>query len=164
MRGLLVVLVGPPGAGKSTWARANAEGAVTVSQDDLIEAITPQGFAHEYRPVYAAAEDAVARAGLLAGRVVIVDRTNRTRRLRARWLELGRECRCGVVAVELGTAAEVCRARNAAREGPRRVSEERMERMLAAYERVGGEEGFLFVAGGTARLAELVDRAKEERR
>jgi predicted kinase len=75
----LIVLVGPPGSGKTTWARHNGHGAVHVSQDDLIDAITPAGFDHVYRPVYREAEDAIARAALRAGHKVIVDRTNRTR-------------------------------------------------------------------------------------
>src|ERR1700727_2019295 len=60
----LIVLVGPPGSGKTTWARRNGRGAVHVSQDGLIDAITPDGFDHVWRPIYGQAEDAVARAAL----------------------------------------------------------------------------------------------------
>src|SRR5579859_6358021 len=87
----LIVLVGPPGSGKSTWAHQNRDGAVHVSQDDLIDAITPGGFDHIYRPVYREAEDAIARAALRRGHTVIVDRTNRTRAHRERWLRMARE-------------------------------------------------------------------------
>jgi predicted kinase len=66
----LVVLVGPPGSGKSTWARRNGGGAVHVSQDGLIAAITPDRFEHSYRPIYTAAEDAVAEAALQRGHSV----------------------------------------------------------------------------------------------
>src|SRR5512142_3094828 len=95
----LVVLVGPPASGKSTWARRNGRGTVHVSQDDLIDAITPDGFEHIYRPVYRDAEDAVARAALDAGHTVIVDRTNRTRVHRERWLAIARDAGCPAVAV-----------------------------------------------------------------
>ena len=74
----------PPGS------RRNGRGAVHVSQDGLIDAITPDGFDHVYRPVYREAEDAVARAALQAGHTVIVDRTNRTRAHRERWLHISR--------------------------------------------------------------------------
>ena len=94
----LIILVGPPGSGKSTWAKQNGRGAVHVSQDDLIDAISPDGFDHIYRPVYAAAEDAVARAALKHGNTVIVDRTNRTRRHRDRWLAIAREADCPAIA------------------------------------------------------------------
>ena len=138
----LAVLVGPPGSGKSEWTRRNVAGAVVVSQDDLIDAITPSGFDHAYRPVYTAAEDATGRAGLAAGFTVIVDRTNRTRVLRERWIRIAREAGCPAVAVEMTAGAELCRMRNRARSGPWRVSDRRMERMLAVMEPVSGDEGF----------------------
>ena len=141
----LVVLVGPPGSGKSTWARQNCSGAVQVSQDDLIDAITPGGFAHVYRPVYRQAEDAIARTALRASQTVIVDRTNRTRTHRERWLAVAREERCPALAVVMSTSQDLCRERNAKREGNRRVGDERMERMFAAFEPVQPDEGFTAV-------------------
>src|SRR5271169_1579549 len=90
----LVVLVGPPGSGKTTWARRNGRGAVHVSQDGLIGAITPDGFDHIYRPVYREAEAAIARAALHDGHTVIVDRTNRTRAHRDRWLQIALDASC----------------------------------------------------------------------
>ena len=141
----LVVLVGPPGSGKSTWARRNGHGAVHVSQDDLIDAITPAGFDHIYRPVYREAEDAIARTALRAGHTVIVDRTNRTRAHRERWLRIACEAQCPAVAIVMSTPPELCRERNNRRIGPRRLSSERMERMLAALETVRNDEGFAAV-------------------
>ena len=141
----LIVLVGSPGSGKTTWARRNGHGAVHVSQDDLIDAITPAGFDPIYRPVYGEAEDAIARAALRAGHNVIVDRTNRTRAHRERWLRIAHEARCPAVAVVMSTPPELCRARNAARTSPRRVSPGRMERMMAALEPVRSDEGFAAV-------------------
>jgi predicted kinase len=135
-------LIGPPASGKGAWARATGRGAVHVSQDDLIDAITPDGFEHLYRPIYGAAEDAVARAALRAGHTVIVDRTNRTRAHRERWLTMAREAHCPAVAVVMTAPAWLCRERNGQRQGARRLSEERMERMLAALEPVQPDEGF----------------------
>ena len=159
----LVVLVGPPGSGKTTWARANGLGAVHVSQDDLIDAITPDGFDHIYRPVYAAAEDAVARAALKAGHAVIVDRTNRTRTHRERWVQIALEQSCPAVAVEMTTPFSLCRSRNRERAGYRRLSEERMERMLSAMEPVRPDEGFSAIyAGDAVILADILTRSQQQ--
>jgi predicted kinase len=153
----LVVLVGPPGSGKSTWAARNGRGAVHVSQDGLIDAISPDGFEHVYRPIYAAAEEAVARAALLDGHTVIVDRTNRTRGHRERWLRIAREADAPAVAVEMTAPAALCRQRNREREPGRRLSEDRMERMLAALEPVRQDEGFsALYRGGAISLADIL--------
>ena len=158
----LVVLVGPPGSGKTTWARRNSRGAVLVSQDGLIDAITPNGFDHAYRPVYHEAEDALARAALRAGHTVIVDRTNRTRAHRERWLQIAREARRSTIAVVMTTPEQVCRERNAKRDYGR-LTEERMERMLAALEPVNTDEGFAYIhcisgVGLAIDLDELLSR------
>jgi predicted kinase len=90
----LIVLVGASGSGKTTWTVRNGQGPVIVSQDGLINAITPRGFQHVYRPIYHAAEDAVAGAALESGHTAIVDRTNRTRTHRERWLQIARAAAC----------------------------------------------------------------------
>jgi predicted kinase len=150
---LLILLIGLPGSGKSTWTRQNASGAIVVSQDDLIDAITPLGFEYSARPIYAAAEEVIARAALQAGRTVIVDRTNRTAALRARWIAIGREAQCKIVAIVMSTDVETCRIRNRARSGQRRVSEERMDRMIAVFQHPTLDEGFYAIREVTGEKA-----------
>ncbi len=70
-------------------------------------------------PCIGQAEDAVARAALQAGHTVIVDRTNRTRAHRERWLQIAREASCPAVAVVMTTPEAICRERNAKRDGSR---------------------------------------------
>jgi predicted kinase len=160
----LVVLVGAPGSGKSTWARRNGRGAIHVSQDGLIDAISPDGFEHVYRPIYAAAEDAMARAALHSGHTVIVDRTNRTREHRQRWLRIAREAGCPAVAVVMTASAALCRSRNRERDSKRQLSEVRMERMLAALEAVQPAEGFSAVFEDTITLPEILSALSTERK
>ncbi len=153
----LIVLVGPPGSGKSTWAKQNGRGAVHVSQDDLIDAISPDGFEHLYRPIYAAAEDAIARAALASGHTVIVDRTNRTRAHRERWLAIAHEADCPAIAVAMRASYSLCRKRNRRREDNRRLTEERMERMIAAFEPVRLDEGFVAIFDDSASVPEILE-------
>ena len=158
----LVVLIGSPGSGKSTWAKQNSRGAVHVSQDNLIDAISPDGFEQAYRPVYAAAEDAVARAALERGHTVIVDRTNRTPAHRRRWVAIAREVNCPAVAVSMSAPAELCRERNRRRDTRRRLSEERMVRMLAAFEPVRLDEGFAAIVDDSATLLDILESLQKE--
>lgn len=158
----LIVLVGPPGSGKTTWARRNGRGAVHVSQDDLIDAITPHGFDHAWRPVYAAAEDAVAKAALRRGLIVIVDRTNRTRQHRERWLRIAREAGCRAIAVIMPASEELCRERNSRRDEARRLTDARMTGMLAAMEPVQADEGFSAVFEDDGIGIEEILSAKEQ--
>ncbi len=152
----LIVLVGAPGSGKSEWARRNASAAVLVGQDEIIEAITPTGFDVACRSIYAAAEEAIAEAGLAANFLVIVDRTNRTRVLRQRWLQLATRCGSLAVAVQMTASVELCRTRNKARTDHRRVSDERMERMIRAIEPATTDEGFVAVFRDTEASLESI--------
>jgi predicted kinase len=121
--------------------------------------------------VYHEAEDAVARTALQAGHTVIVDRTNRTRAHRERWLRIARDAGCPAIAVVMTTPETLCRERNANRAGDSRLSAERMERMLAALEAVRPDEGFAFThrengvgdgIGLEEILAQAMDREKEQ--
>lgn len=158
----LILLVGPPGSGKSTWAKQDGHGAVHVSQDDLIDAISPDGFAHVYRTIYAAAEDAVARAALEHGHTVIVDRTNRTREHRRRWLAIAHEADCPTIAVVMRASFPLCRERNGSRQDRRRLSEERMDRMIAAFERVRLDEGFTAMFDDSASVSQVLESLRKE--
>jgi predicted kinase len=158
----LIVLVGPPGSGKSTWAKQNGHGAVHVSQDDLIDAITPNGFEHVYCPIYSAAEDAVARTALDRGHTVIVDRTNRTPAHRRRWLAFAHQADCPAIAVVMRASFQQCRERNRIRQDRRRLTEERMDRMIAAFEPVRLDEGFSAMFDDSATISQILESLRKE--
>lgn len=158
----LILLVGSPGSGKSTWAKQNGHGAVHVSQDDLIDAISPDGFAHVYRTIYAAAEDAVARTALEHGHTVIVDRTNRTRAHRQRWVAIAREADCPAIAVVMRPSFPLCRERNRSRQDRRRLTDERIDGMIAAFESVRLDEGFTAMFDDSASIFQVLESLRKE--
>ncbi len=97
------VLVGVTASGKSTYARQRAKrGAMVVCLDDLVSGLHP-GRDHPYESslseIYQGMERAIAVHALMAGRRVVVDRTNLTRAARDRWLELAEQMRVPIVAV-----------------------------------------------------------------
>lgn len=108
----LVVLVGPPAAGKSTLSKAMEPWYARVNQDVL--------------GTKKKCLDA-ARAHLAAGRSVVVDATNKDVATRSDWVALARECRVPCRALVLAVTKDQCfhqlafRVSNPASEDPRSV-------------------------------------------
>ena len=88
----LIVLMGLPRSGKSTWARANSRklNAPIVNPDAIRLAMYGTAYIRSMEPyVWAVAKtmvDALFRAGQWA---VIVDATNATRAARDKWRDMG---------------------------------------------------------------------------
>ncbi len=90
-----------------------------------------------------------ARAALEDGHTVIVDRTNRTRAAPASAGSASHvRPMLPPIAIEMRAPAALCRERNRARNAARRLSEDRMDRMLAALEAVAPDEGFSAICDG----------------
>lgn len=96
----LEVLVGPPGSGKSTYARSRAaQGAVVVCNDDLLRMYHGgHGYEPAFRVAYVRARRALVRVWLDAGVDVVVDMTNCVRAARRQWADLAAEYGCRAVA------------------------------------------------------------------
>jgi F420-dependent oxidoreductase-like protein len=114
----LVVLVGPPASGKSTWAAEQLRPDLVVSSDRL-RALVGEG-EHDQRAGNDAFEilDSVVERRLRRRLFTVVDTLGSDAARRARWIELARRNDVPVVAVVFDTSAAECRARNKAREEP----------------------------------------------
>lgn len=114
----LLAVVGPPGAGKTTWIRRHVRDAVVVSLDACRERVSPHGCPCDQAATAAAVRLAceLAGAGLRAGGLVVWDATNCTPSDRDTGLGLCAEHDARSVAVVLCPPLEVCLARNAVRD------------------------------------------------
>lgn len=129
-RGLVTVMCGLPGSGKSSWIARNAGDLPVVSLDALrqelgVDPEDPQG------PVAAAAREA-AKVHLRVGRDFVWDATNLSRQLRDLSGRLFADYRARVRYVYVERPEPVMRAANRSRPAP--VPDAAIDRMLARWE------------------------------
>jgi F420-dependent oxidoreductase-like protein len=127
----LVVLVGPSGSGKSSWAAAHFEPDQVVSSDRL-RAMVGEG-EHD---LAASADafavlDAVVEARVRRRLTTVVDTLGLDAARRAGWRALAAGLRVPCVAVAFDTPAAECRRRNSSRD--HRVPADVLSGQLAAY-------------------------------
>ena len=106
-----MILVGLPGAGKSTFVRSHYPAHVHVSKDHFPPAARNKQ----------ARQDAMLRAALAAGQSVIVDNTNVTVAERAAIMAIAREFGARIVGVYIEASVRAAIARNETRRGRARV-------------------------------------------
>jgi F420-dependent oxidoreductase-like protein len=141
----LVVLVGPAGAGKSTWAAAQFEPNQIVSSDALRAAVGDG--AHDLSATvdaFALVDD-IATRRLRRGLTTVIDSLALDAQQRRRWRDLGRSVGVPVIAVALDHPPSAVRARNRAREVGERVPDEVLRGQLQRWPHVLTElhgEGF----------------------
>ena len=114
----LVVLVGPPASGKSTWAETQLRRDVVVSSDRL-RALVGDG-EHDQRAGTDAFDvlDLVVERRLRRQLLTVVDTLGTDAKRRIRWIELAKAHGVPAIAVVFDTPPSECRARNKAREEP----------------------------------------------
>lgn len=91
---MIELLCGPIASGKSTYARKRAEtGAIIVNDDAIVLALHAGDYnlyRPELKPIYKAIECTIIHTSLAMGKQVVIDRTNHTRNMRARYIAIAK--------------------------------------------------------------------------
>lgn len=139
----LVVLVGLPGSGKTTWLRER--GVEALSSDAVRGMLTGDETDQSLNRLVFRTLRSLARARKEAGaEVTYIDSTALTRWERRCWVRFAELNKCGVEVVFFDVPVDECLRRNRLRE--RVVPEEALKKMAQRMERPEVTEGFERVA------------------
>lgn len=136
----LVILVGPPASGKSTWGKKfAAENNLTYVSTDAIRAELGKDEADQTisAKAFATARTRIS-AALGSGNSAMIDATSVTKKARKNWINLGRGHGAFIIAVAFEVPREELLRRDAERE--RHVGPEIVDRFLNKYERPSDAE------------------------
>jgi predicted kinase len=135
----IILLIGLPGSGKSTWAADHGFHALSSDEIRLTLADDPTDQTIHSR-VFATIRYLLRQRIGIGRLATCIDATHLTRRERRPYFDIARWYDCDVEAVFFDVPLETCLARNRAR--PRQVPEEAVIAMAAKLEPPDPEEGF----------------------
>jgi alkanesulfonate monooxygenase SsuD/methylene tetrahydromethanopterin reductase-like flavin-dependent oxidoreductase (luciferase family)/predicted kinase len=137
----LVVLIGPAGSGKSTWAAARYRASEIVSADHLRGVVGSGEHDLDASPDAFLLLRQIVAARLGRGLTTVVDTLGLDPARRRAWRDQARDAGLPAVAALLGTSPAQCRARNRARDRPvpAGVLDGQLRRMAAVPAEVAGE-------------------------
>lgn len=139
VRPRVVVLIGLPGSGKSTWAARY--GAAAISSDEIRRWLADDPTIQTiHRRVFATVRYFLRHRIELGRPYTFIDSTNLTRKERRPYIKIAELYDCDVEAVFFDVPVEVCQARNAARS--RVVPTQAIEDMARRLAPPAREEGF----------------------
>ncbi len=138
-RGVVVLAIGLPGSGKTTWFKRR--GVTPLSSDTLRTILFDNITEQRYQDLVFSTLRSLLRARLIAKMPWnYVDATNLSPRERKQWIQMARSFGYEVHAVFFDVPIDVCLERNRRRE--RVVPEDVMRRMAAKLKAPGFDEGF----------------------
>lgn len=131
----LILMIGLPGSGKTTWLKKNAKDAVIVSPDMIRKDMLGHQFHRPAEPLIWWLTESMAQLILAQGKSVAIDATSIFTFVRRKW---------GIIAndynvshkemIWMDVAPEVCWKRNMKRAKGDRVPREAFERMATAFQ------------------------------
>jgi predicted kinase len=138
-KGAVILAIGLPGSGKSSWFKRNS---ITPLSSDMVRLLLfDDAQEQRFQDLVFSNLRSMLKARLIARRPLnYVDATNLTPHERASWIKLAKDYGYEVQAVFFDVPLEVCLERNRRRE--RTVEEDVMRRMSAKLKPPTFEEGF----------------------
>jgi predicted kinase len=137
---VIVVMVGLPRSGKSTWVKENQMGRAVVSADDLRYIVYNERFNAEKEDEMWKVRGAALQMLMNYGVNIIIDETNTTKKRRSPIIGMAKIKGYKVVACVVTTSKEICLDRAKALNDDAIIPT--IERMAAQYEPVTNDEGF----------------------
>ena len=130
--GILTVLMGVPGSGKSTWLKHLVLRTVVINPDTIREELTGDPNNQDRNSEVFAAAHARTQAVLMRGDDIVFDATNVKESARASLLKIAHDAGSFTALVVFDVPLDVAKKRNANRE--RVVPEHVLDRMQAQFE------------------------------